>query len=193
MGALAELREEGKVRHVGLSNVGRSHLDTAQEIVPIVSVQNRYSLTSRDSEQVLEVCESEGIGFIPWFPLDTGSLADANGLEEVAKSHGANERAGGACLVAAALAGDGPDSRDVLDRAPRGERRRGAAEALRRGARARRGGRGSRRIAIGNALAVSDFAIDPRTRIGHVHLKVSDLERAERFYVDVLGFQVRSR
>jgi pyridoxine 4-dehydrogenase len=89
VGALAELRNEGKVRNVGISNVGRSHLATAQEIVPIVSIQNRYSLTSRDSEQVLETCESEGIGFIPWFPLDTGSLADADGLEEVAKSHGA--------------------------------------------------------------------------------------------------------
>jgi pyridoxine 4-dehydrogenase len=89
VGALAELREQGKVRNVGLSNVGRSHLATAQEIVPIVSIQNRYSLTSRDSEQVLEACESEGIGFIPWFPLDTGSLADANGLEDVAKSHDA--------------------------------------------------------------------------------------------------------
>ena len=89
VGALSELREEGKVRNVGLSNVGRSHLAKAREIVPIVSVQNRYSLTSRDSEQVLEACESDGLGFIPWFPLDTGSLADANGLEEVAKSHGA--------------------------------------------------------------------------------------------------------
>ena len=89
VGALSELRDEGKVRNVGLSNVGRSHLATAQEIVPIVSIQNRYSLTSRDSEQVLEACESEGIGFIPWFPLDTGSLADADGLEEVAKSHSA--------------------------------------------------------------------------------------------------------
>jgi aryl-alcohol dehydrogenase-like predicted oxidoreductase len=89
VGALSELRDEGKVRNVGLSNVGRSHLATAKEIVPIVSIQNRYSLTSRDSEQVLEVCESEGIAFIPWFPLDTGSLADAEDLEEVAKSHGA--------------------------------------------------------------------------------------------------------
>jgi aryl-alcohol dehydrogenase-like predicted oxidoreductase len=89
VGALSELREEGKIRNVGLSNVGRSHLATAREIVPIVSIQNRYSLTSRDSEQVLETCEGDGLGFIPWFPLDTGSLADADGLEKVAKSHGA--------------------------------------------------------------------------------------------------------
>lgn len=89
VGALSELRDEGKVRNIGLSNVGRSHLATAREIVPIVSIQNRYSLTSRDSEQVLEACEGDGLGFIPWFPLDTGSLADANGLEKFAKSHGA--------------------------------------------------------------------------------------------------------
>ena len=89
VGALSELREEGKVRNVGLSNVGRSHLATAREIVPIVSIQNRYSLTNRDSEQVLEACESDALGFIPWFPLDTGSLAKANGLDEIAKSHGA--------------------------------------------------------------------------------------------------------
>jgi pyridoxine 4-dehydrogenase len=89
VGALSELREEGKVRNVGLSNVGRSHLATAREIVPIVSIQNRYSLTSRDSEQVLEACEGDGLGFIPWFPLETGSLADADGLEKVAKNHAA--------------------------------------------------------------------------------------------------------
>jgi aryl-alcohol dehydrogenase-like predicted oxidoreductase len=89
VGALSGLREEGKIRNVGLSNVGRSHLVTAREIVPIVSIQNRYSLTSRDSEQVLETCEGDGLGFIPWFPLDTGSLADADKLEKVAKSHGA--------------------------------------------------------------------------------------------------------
>ena len=75
VGALAELRDEGKVRHVGLSNVGRSHIDAAQEIVPIVSVQNRYSLTARDSEEVLQKCEQEGLGFIPWFPLDAGGIA----------------------------------------------------------------------------------------------------------------------
>jgi pyridoxine 4-dehydrogenase len=88
VGALSELREEGKIRHVGLSNVGRSHLAKAHEIVPIVSVQNRYSVTSRDSEEVLKVCESEGLAFIPWFPLDTGSLATTDALEEIAKTHG---------------------------------------------------------------------------------------------------------
>src|SRR2546425_7322015 len=85
IGALAELREEGKVRHVGLSNVGRRHIAQAREIVPIVSVQNRYSLSVRDTEGVLEVCAQEGLGFFPWFPLDAGSLASGD-VEEVARA-----------------------------------------------------------------------------------------------------------
>jgi aryl-alcohol dehydrogenase-like predicted oxidoreductase len=89
VGALAELRSEGKIRHIGLSNVGRRHIEQAQGIAPVVSVQNRYSLTARDSEEVLEACESQGIGFIPWFPLDTGALARADELEDIANAHGA--------------------------------------------------------------------------------------------------------
>ena len=88
VGALAELRAEGKVRHVGLSNVGRAHVDRAQAIVPVVSVQNRYSVTARDSENVLEQCAREGLAFIPWFPLDAGGVAQ-DALEEVARRHGA--------------------------------------------------------------------------------------------------------
>ncbi len=83
--ALAELREEGKIRHVGLSNVGVRELVMAIDIVPIVSVQNRYNLTDRSSEAVLEACEREGIAFIPWFPLATGKLARPGGaLDEIA-------------------------------------------------------------------------------------------------------------
>jgi pyridoxine 4-dehydrogenase len=90
VGALAELREQGKIRHVGLSNVNGEQLASAREIVPVVSVQNRYSVTHRDSEDVLKACEADGLGFIPWFPLDTGSLAKGDGrLEEVARAHGA--------------------------------------------------------------------------------------------------------
>ena len=74
VGALSELRDEGKVRHVGLSNVGTEHLEQAQKIVPIVSVQNRYSVTARDSEAVLKACEEQGLAFIPWFPLDAGGI-----------------------------------------------------------------------------------------------------------------------
>jgi pyridoxine 4-dehydrogenase len=91
LGALAELREEGKVRYVGLSEVGVEEIQRAQEIVPIVSVQNRYNLTDRGSEDVLDFCEREGIGFIPWFPLATGDLARPGGpLDEIAARHDAS-------------------------------------------------------------------------------------------------------
>ena len=91
LGALAELREEGKVRYVGLSEVGVEEIQRAQEIVPVVSVQNRYNLTDRGSEDVLDFCEREGIGFIPWFPLATGDLARPGGpLDEIAARHDAS-------------------------------------------------------------------------------------------------------
>jgi pyridoxine 4-dehydrogenase len=88
VGALADLRQEGKIRHVGLSNVGTTHLERASEITPVVSVQNRYSITARDSEKVLQTCEQDGLAFIPWFPLDAGSLGSVR-LQEVASAHGA--------------------------------------------------------------------------------------------------------
>ena len=82
--ALAELREEGKIRHVGLSNVGVRELEMAVDIVPIATVQNRYNFADRSSEAVLEACEREGIGFIPWFPLATGELArEGSPLDEI--------------------------------------------------------------------------------------------------------------
>jgi len=91
LGALAELREEGKIRHIGLSEVSVEEIQRAQQIVPIVSVQNRYNLTDRDSEDVLNFCEREGIGFIPWFPLATGDLARPGGpLDEIATRYGAS-------------------------------------------------------------------------------------------------------
>lgn len=90
MGALAALREEGKVRHIGLCNVGRRELALAQQIAPVVSVQNRYNVTDRQSEQVLEACQQQGLAFLPWFPLATGKLAEPGGrLDEVARAHSA--------------------------------------------------------------------------------------------------------
>ena len=89
-GVLAELRDEGKIRLVGLSEVGVEEIEQAREIVPIVTVQNRYNLTDRGSEDVLDFCEGEGIGFIPWFPLATGDLARPGGpLDEIAARHDA--------------------------------------------------------------------------------------------------------
>jgi aryl-alcohol dehydrogenase-like predicted oxidoreductase len=87
---LAELREEGKIRHVGLSNVGVSEISLALDMVPIASVQNRYNLRDRSSEAVIEACERAGIAFIPWYPLATGKLARPGGpVDEVAGRHGA--------------------------------------------------------------------------------------------------------
>jgi aryl-alcohol dehydrogenase-like predicted oxidoreductase len=90
VGALAELRAEGKVRHVGISNVTVAQAETAAAVVPVVSVQNRYSLADRASEDVLDWCQRRGAAFIPWFPLAAGDLAKPGGvLEEVAAAHGA--------------------------------------------------------------------------------------------------------
>src|ERR1700730_13606823 len=75
IGALAELQKAGKIRHLGLSEVTVEELETARRQVEIVSVQNLYNLTERKSEAVLDHCEREGIGFIPWFPLAYGKLA----------------------------------------------------------------------------------------------------------------------
>jgi aryl-alcohol dehydrogenase-like predicted oxidoreductase len=75
LGTLVQLRDEGKIRHIGLSEVGVAEIERARRIVPIVSVQNRYNLMERQYEGVLEYCEREGLGFIPWFPLVAGSLA----------------------------------------------------------------------------------------------------------------------
>ena len=90
VGELARLRDEGKIRHVGLSNVTVDELHRAQEIVPVVSVQNRYSLADRASDDVIDECERQGIPFLPWWPLAVGDLARPGGmLDEVGRAHDA--------------------------------------------------------------------------------------------------------
>ena len=84
--ALAELQREGKVRLVALSNVTREHVEKARKIVSIASVQNRYSFADREWENVVDYCEQNGIGFIPWFPLAAGKIA-GEALNRVAKAH----------------------------------------------------------------------------------------------------------
>ena len=94
VGALAQLRQEGKIRHVGLSNVMLDQLERAQHITPIVTVQNHYNLADRvsqgmneaDSERMIDVCAQQGIGFIPWAPLTSGKLAQPGGaLDAIAR------------------------------------------------------------------------------------------------------------
>jgi pyridoxine 4-dehydrogenase len=90
VGTLAELQREGKIRHIGVSNVDARQLDSARKLVPVVSVQNRYSLADRHSEGVLDACERSGIAFLPWFPLALGELARAQGrLAQIARGRGA--------------------------------------------------------------------------------------------------------
>jgi pyridoxine 4-dehydrogenase len=88
---LAKLRKEGKVRLVGLSNVTREHIERARKIVPIVSVQNRYSFADREWDYVLDYCQSNGIVFIPWFPLAAGKVA-GDMLNEIARAHHASPK-----------------------------------------------------------------------------------------------------
>jgi pyridoxine 4-dehydrogenase len=90
VGALKELQDAGKIRHIGVSNVSVEQLAQARSIVDVVSVQNRFNLTDRASEDVLEICERDGIGFIPWFPLAAGGLAEPGGVvAQIAAEHDA--------------------------------------------------------------------------------------------------------
>jgi pyridoxine 4-dehydrogenase len=92
LGAFRELQEEGKIRHIGVSNVTLDELAHARSVVDVVSVQNRYSLTDRAAEDVLKVCERETLGFLPWFPLATGALTRPGGpLDDVATKRGATQ------------------------------------------------------------------------------------------------------
>ena len=90
-GLLRDLQREGKVRHVGLSEVSVSDIEAARKIVPIVTVQNRYNLVDRGSEAVLDYCQQQKIGFIPWFPIASGKLAQPGGpVDHVAHATGAS-------------------------------------------------------------------------------------------------------
>jgi len=90
LGALRELQTQGKIRHIGLSEVSVEELEHAQTIVDVVSVQNLYNLTDRKAEALLDHCTQKNIGFIPWFPVAAGELARPGGvLDEAAKKHDA--------------------------------------------------------------------------------------------------------
>ena len=89
LGALKEMQDAGKIRHVGLSNVSTQEIERARKILPIVSVQNEYNIEDRTSEKVLVYCEKESLGFMPWFPIGGGrGLKPENALETAAKDHG---------------------------------------------------------------------------------------------------------
>jgi len=91
VGTLAQLKSEGKIRLIGLSNVTQEHIERARHIVPIVSVQNRYSFADREWDYVVDYCERNGIAFIPWFPLGAGRVAGEI-LNQVARAHQASPK-----------------------------------------------------------------------------------------------------
>ncbi|MEU9894023.1 aldo/keto reductase [Streptomyces phaeochromogenes] len=88
LGALDELRREGRIRHIGLDSVTAEQLDAARELTDIASVQNRYNLTDRASEPLLKLCEAHGIAFLPWFPLGNGSLTTDRVGPDITAAHG---------------------------------------------------------------------------------------------------------
>jgi pyridoxine 4-dehydrogenase len=90
IGALAELKDEGKIRHVGVSNVSEAELREAQRVVPIVSVQNRYNATDRRSSSMVDLCEQEQLTFLPWAPVQEADRSPA--VAEAARRHGVGER-----------------------------------------------------------------------------------------------------
>ena len=131
------MQEQGKIRHIGLSEVTPAEIEDAEKIVPIVTVQNQYSLADRKSRGDADYCERRGIGFMPWYPIAGGKLLKAD--------HACGAIAGGPCRAALrsqcrssrwhgcfSARRYAADSRHVEDRASRRERGRGATEAERR-------------------------------------------------------------
>jgi len=95
LGALRQMQEQGKIRHIGLSEVTSAQIEEAQRIVPIVAVQNRYSLADRRHEETLQWCERRGIAFLPWYPMVAGKILKPDHpsgytLEKIAKHHHAS-------------------------------------------------------------------------------------------------------
>ncbi|HEV2046121.1 MAG TPA: aldo/keto reductase [Chthoniobacterales bacterium] len=91
LGALKEMQGAGKIRHVGLSELGPKEIERARKVLPIVSVQNRYNITDRNWENALAYCEKEGLGFMPWSPIGGNrGLRPGDALETIAKAHGAS-------------------------------------------------------------------------------------------------------
>jgi pyridoxine 4-dehydrogenase len=88
VGALVELKQEGKIARIGVSNVNSDQLATARGLTDVVSVQNRFNLSDRSNEDVLETCTDDGLAFLPWFPLGSGKPADV--AEDVARERGAH-------------------------------------------------------------------------------------------------------
>ncbi|MFE9140443.1 aldo/keto reductase [Streptomyces tubercidicus] len=105
LGTLLDLQREGKIRHIGLDSIDAAELTRAREIAPIASVQNRYNVLDRAAEDVLELCEQEGIAFLPWFPLGNGALAGGAGDGQAGGGQAGGTRVGDALGAVAARHG----------------------------------------------------------------------------------------
>jgi aryl-alcohol dehydrogenase-like predicted oxidoreductase len=90
VGALVELKDEGKIRHIGVSNVNEDQLRRAQQLTPVVSIQNRYNVTDRESESLIDLCEQEQLAFLPWAPIQ--DVDEAPVVRDIAQRHGATPR-----------------------------------------------------------------------------------------------------
>ncbi|MGI9557140.1 MAG: aldo/keto reductase [Solirubrobacterales bacterium] len=89
IGALVELREEGKIREIGVSNQSAEQLERSRALAPVVSVQNRYGIADRDNEDVIDICARDGLAFIPWYPLGAGDAGGYEIAQRIAEGHGA--------------------------------------------------------------------------------------------------------
>ena len=124
--AIKSLIDDKVIRHAGLSEVSVAEIEAANKVFKVATVQNRYNLTDRASEDVLAYCEKHDIGFIPWYPLAAGDLSGAgSALEKVAKAHKATRGPDRVSLAVEAQSGDASDPRHVEGRTSRGERRCG--------------------------------------------------------------------
>ena len=151
VGAFAELQEQGKVRHIGLSEVSVEQLEQARAVTEIASVQNLYNLTNRQSQDVLDYATRENIAFIPWFPIATGDLAAPDSpVADIARELDASPSQVALAWLLADLTGRAADPRNQVGGPPAGEPRRRVARALRgrRGAADRPRLRRARRVQV---------------------------------------------
>ena len=133
LGLLAELRDEGKLRNIGISDVSIGEIGTARGVVEIAAVQNEFNLDRQDDDAV-DLCAGEGIAYVPFFPLRGGGRA----VDEIASAHCVSANAGEDRVAAQALTGDRADPGDAVARAPAGEPRGRRPRAVGRRVRATR-------------------------------------------------------
>ena len=142
--AVKTLIDQGVIAHAGLSNVSVDDIEAARKVFPVATVQNRYNLVDRTSEDVLDYCERHGIGFVPWYPLAAGDLAKPGSLlDKVAHAHDRHAESDRARVGAEAQPRDAADPRYRKGEAPRGQRCRRGHQVVGRGFCRARSGRQS--------------------------------------------------